>query len=218
VGRFIDVGQEANGFIAIGQMATGFIAVGQVATGVIAVGQVARGFIVVGQGGFGLISLGMASVGLIYSVGVLGAGGRGRGGIVPLVPRLSEPTELPARVSFDAIERGAVAEGWVEVRLVARPDATVRLEVGGEPLPVRLDARLRRAVPKHSGRTLLGFIRRGPAGLVCERLMEVPEARLHKWQWWFIWASQLALLFCGTVAFWYMVVRPIFEVLARLVV
>jgi hypothetical protein len=159
----------------------------------------------------------MGSVGLIHSVGILGAGGRGLGGIVPLVPRLSEPTELPARVSFDAIERRAVSAGWVEVRLVARPDATVRLEVGGEPLPVRLDARLRRAAPKHSGRTLLGFIRRGPEGLVCERLMEVPEVRLRQRHWWLIWAMQLALLFCGTVAFWYVVVRPIFEALARIV-
>jgi hypothetical protein len=216
VGKLFDVGQEATGFIAIGQIATGFFAFGQVATGVIAIGQVARGFVVVGQAGFGLISAGMASGGLIFSVGMLGAGGRGLGGILPLVPRLTDPRDVPDDVSFDSIARGGIGEGWVRVKLVVMSDATVRLELDGAPLPVRLDARLRRAAPTHSGRLMLAFLRQAQGGIVCERLMEVPPVRVTQPRWWAIWAAQVALLLCGTVAFWFLVARPILETLEKI--
>src|SRR5687768_16940479 len=106
MGQLIDVGQHATGFIAIGQEATGFFALGQIATGVIAIGQVARGFFVIGQVGFGITSIGMGSAGLVYSVGMLGVGGRGLGLIIPLVPRLKDPRQLPATVSFEELASG----------------------------------------------------------------------------------------------------------------
>src|SRR5215216_647459 len=110
MGQIIDVGQQATGFIAIGQEATGFFALGQIATGVIAIGQVARGFFVIGQVGFGLTSVGMGSAGLIFSVGMLGVGGRGLGLIVPLVPRLRDPRELPDTVGFEELATHRASE------------------------------------------------------------------------------------------------------------
>lgn len=216
MGRFIDVGQEATGFIAIGQFATGFFALGQVATGVIAIGQVARGFFVVGQAAFGIVSLGMLSGGLIGSVGMLGVGGRGVGGILPLVPRLSEPVELPVEIDFDSLARGAASDGWVRARLERAPDGSVRYYTGSAPLPVRTDARLRRALERHAGQTLLLSVRRIGAGFVVERLMQLPKERIKEPRWWLIWALQLGLLFAASVAFWLLVVRPILDVLAQL--
>ncbi len=93
--RFLDVGQEANGFIAIGQFATGVFAFGQVAHGVVAVGQLAFGGIAIGQLAVGGFTLGMGSAGLYYALGMIGLGGRGRGLIVPLLPGLGAPKKAP---------------------------------------------------------------------------------------------------------------------------
>lgn len=209
MGRIVDVGSEATGFIAIGQFATGFIAVGQVATGFIAIGQLARGFFVIGQAAFGIVSLGMLSGGLVGTIGMLGAGGRGIGGILPLVPRLREPRELPPTQSFDEIARGGAAEGWVAASVQLSQDGSARFYTGNVPLPVRVDARLRRALSSHAGQTLLVSVRRVGHGFVAERLMQIPKERIKEPRWWAIWAVQLGLLFAASIAFWLLVVRPI---------
>lgn len=209
MGGIIDVGPEATGFIAIGQFATGFFALGQVATGVIAIGQVARGFFVVGQAAFGIVSLGMLSGGLIGTIGMLGVGGRGIGGILPLVPRLREARELPPTLSFDELARGGAAEGWVAASVQLSQDGSARIYTGSVPLPVRVDARLRRALTSHAGQTLLVSVRRLGNGFVAERLMLLPKERVKEPRWWLIWAAQLGLLFVASLAFWLLVVRPI---------
>lgn len=215
MGPIIDVGQEATGIIAIGQFASGFIAIGQVATGFIAVGQVARGFFVVGQAGFGILSLGMLSGGLVGSVGMLGAGGRGLGGILPLVPRLVDPRELPPEVSFDSLASGRVAEGFVRAKLEVAPDGSARLYSGSTPLPLLIDARLRLALPAHNARELLVSVRRVGTGFVADRLLTIPASRLKNPKFWLLWAIQLGLLFVASIAFWLLVVRPVLEVLER---
>jgi hypothetical protein len=211
MGRFIDVGQEATGIIAIGQMATGFFALGQIATGVSAIGQVARGFFVIGQVSFGVLAVGMGSGGLIGSVGMLGFGGRGLGGILPIVPRLTAPVQLPQTVDFRQLASTPDGSGWVRATLETDGSSYARLVSGGAALPVRVDARLRRVLPSHWGKDVLVAVRRTPEGYVCESLMQVPEDRLKVPRWWAIWAVQLALLAVACVAFWYVVVRPIMD-------
>ena len=215
MGRIFDVGQEATGFIAIGQFATGFFAFGQVATGVIAIGQVARGFFVIGQAGFGLLSVGMASGGLIASVGMLGVGGRGLGGIIPLVPRWRDPRELPPQIELSALQTGAVQEGWVPVTLRMADRRTPTLEAGGAPTGVRLDARLRRAAAAAQDRQVLAFIRRSEGGLIADRMLEIPPQRIKDPRWWAIWAAQLIGLAIVTVVFWFLAAYPVFEGLAK---
>jgi len=215
MGQIIDVGQHATGFIAIGQEATGFFALGQVATGVIAIGQVARGFFVIGQVGFGLTSVGMGSAGLIFSVGMAGVGGRGIGFMLPLVPRLRDPRELPETVDYERLRGGQVTEGWLDVTIEPDPDQSVVFQADGRQLPMKLDARLRRSL--HSvalgtpNKRMYVFARVLYASVVVERAMEVPESRIKSSRWWGIWALQVALLFLTTIAFWYVCARPVFE-------
>jgi len=214
MGRFIDVGQEATGFIAIGQVATGFFALGQIATGVIAIGQVARGFFVVGQLSFGLLAVGMGSGGLMGSVGMLGFGGRGVGGIIPIIPRLKSPVQLPPTLDFRQLATTADGSGWVRATLETDGSSYARLTSGGETLPVRIDSRLRRILPSQWGKSVLAAVRRTPEGYLCESLMQVPEDRLKVPRWWAIWALQLALLAVASAAFWFVVVRPVMEALS----
>lgn len=216
MGQFFDVGTEATGFIAVGQFATGFIAIGQVATGVIAIGQAARGIIVIGQLAVGLVSVGMLSVGLIGTVGMLGAGGRGFGLIVPLVPRLRDIRELPPVVTFEELARGAGRSGWVEASFEVAPDQSGRVVAEGGPLPVRVDARLRRALIKHAGRSLLVCLERREAGFVAVGLMQIPEARIGNPRWWAIWAAQVGMLVAACVVFWLAVMHPLIEALDRI--
>src|SRR5687767_6557913 len=99
--EFISVGQHAVGFIAIGQEARGFFALGQVATGVIAIGQLARGVLTLGQLGFGFIGWGQVGFGILHAVGMVGAGGRGLGLVVPLVPSVGRARVPPETVAVD---------------------------------------------------------------------------------------------------------------------
>jgi hypothetical protein len=175
--QWVSVGQEARGVIAIGQVATGVFALGQMATGVIAIGQVARGFVAIGQGAVGVVAVGMGSVGLIYSVGMIGVGGRGLGLIVPLVPsfgpRLAVPPTVPAQRLL------ARAEGAGHVRATLGRDATGPvLRADGRSLDVRFDARLRHAIEASPGdRPVYAHLRRSGEGWVCDELIDVPETR-----------------------------------------
>ncbi len=216
MGKFIDIGDEAVGFIAIGQFATGFIAFGQVATGVVAVGQVARGFFVIGQAAFGLVSLGMASGGLIYSVGMVGVGGRGLGLIIPMIPRLRDARKLPAQTSFERLRQGGASKGWVEAIVREAPGRQFNLEIGGVRSEVKFDARLRHALSTLDGRTILAFIEASESGLVARRLMSIPGSRLKEPRWLLIWAFQLSLLAAATFFFWFAVARPVLEALVKI--
>ncbi len=131
--EFISVGQRAEGIIAIGQEATGFIAIGQVATGVFALGQMARGVFVVGQLAIGFFAVGMLSVGLAGSIGMIGAGARGLGGILPIVPGPHRKPKLPGAGSPQAIREGREV-GWLPVRIRgAAQSLTIEHETGVIP-------------------------------------------------------------------------------------
>jgi len=217
MGRFIDVGQEATGFIAIGQFATGFFAIGQVATGVIAIGQLARGFFVVGQAAFGVLSVGMLSGGLVGAVGMIGAGGRGVGFVLPLVPRFTAPITLPETTTFLELSQSGSPEGWVSGSVEVMPDGRARVYAGDAPLPVRIDARLRRALPAESGRKVLICLRRQLGGAyVADGIMNIPAPRITNWRWWVIWAVQLSLLSLAALALWLFALRPVLDALERL--
>lgn len=120
--ELISVGQRAEGVIAIGQEATGFIAIGQDAIGVFALGQMARGVFVVGQLSMGLFAVGMLSVGLVGSVGMIGAGARGLGGILPIVPGPRRRPKLPHPGNAKRIREGREI-GWLPVQISGSPPA-----------------------------------------------------------------------------------------------
>lgn len=176
--KFLDIGQEANGFIAIGQIATGVIAIGQMATGVIAIGQVARGFFAVGMLAIGLFSIGMASFGVFGGMAMLGASGLGgKGGMIPLMP-------FPAAKVFDTVKAdqvfGARKKGFVLGKLVMGQDRVPRFEADGRLTEATVALGLTQAAREHaaSGKpAAVAFVDVAQDGsFVIERLIAVPDA------------------------------------------
>jgi len=194
--KLFDAGQHATGFIAVGQEATGFFALGQIATGVIAIGQVARGGIAIGQVAFGLVGWGQGGLGVFHAVGMLGAGGRGLGVVVRLVPSLGRPREMPPVTPLAAVAAGH--DGWLDAELA--PD--LALSQAGARLPVKLDRRLQtraRALAAAGPHRVLAHTRRIGPTLVCDRLAYEPPRPWHKPSFRIIAALQLAgLLVLGT--------------------
>jgi hypothetical protein len=194
--KLFDAGQHASGFIAVGQEATGFFAFGQIATGVVAVGQVARGGIAIGQVAFGLVGWGQCGAGMFHAVGMLGAGGRGLGGVVRLVPSLGRPRVLPPVTPLAAVTAGQ--DGWLDVDLA--PD--LALSQAGARLPIKLDRRLQKRAGEITAggpRRVLAYTRRIGPVLVCERIAYEPPRPYHKRGFWRVASLQLAgLLALGT--------------------
>jgi hypothetical protein len=182
---FFAVGDEAKGFIAIGQVATGFIAIGQAATGFIAIGQLARGVFTLGQLGFGFIGWGQAGVGLWHAVGMLGIGGRGFGGVLPLVPGIGRPRVTPTAMTLTQVQAGG-EPGWVALDVYLEPtDGSLALVAGGARLPMKIHRAILKATQRlvqtkgtaeQAGRMLSVFawVVRYDDVLVCERIMHVP--------------------------------------------
>lgn len=211
--QWVSVGQEARGVIAIGQEATGVFALGQLATGVVAVGQVARGFVAIGQGAIGVFAVGMGSVGLVYSVAMLGVGGRGLGGVLPLIPSLGPTVRRPALTSGRRLLAGQADTGVVKVTL-SRDEHGPTLIDGASALPVRLDARLRAAAAgTPDGTPLYATLTRTPAGWVCQALAEVPTGRVRSPRWWLLWSAQLGGLVVAAFLFWVLAGIPIVQAL-----
>jgi len=108
------------GFIAVGQRAVGVIAFGQIAYGVIAVGQMARGVIAVGQAAIGVFAAGQLALGLGWGVGMVGLGGRGKFGVLRLLPELrrpAPPADVPKTVPLEALLAGSLQEGYLPARI-----------------------------------------------------------------------------------------------------
>ncbi len=211
--RWIAIGQEAEGVIAVGQVATGVFALGQMATGVVAVGQVARGFVAIGQGAIGVIAVGMGSVGLVWSVGMIGVGGRGFGLVLPLVPslgpRLAAPDTMPARRLADEDARAGHLRA-----MLGRDDAGPVLRADGKALPVRFDPRLRGTIEGRAGDVdVYAHVSRGPDGWVCDELLEVPRPRWKTPGWWGWWAVQLGGLAVIVTLFWLVAGIPVVSAL-----
>jgi hypothetical protein len=183
--RFFDIGQEAVGFIAIGQFATGVFAFGQVAVGFVAVGQMASGVFTVGQGAVGLVSVGMGGVGIYWTGAMIGIGGSGFGGVVPLAPALGDGSELPDSTSWDVAASG----DWVPARI--DDDAPSRLSL---PEGVRVHANLRHALSEAKEGNVLVHLDDTPAGLFVDRVMTVPLPRWQNFAWYAVWSAQMLAL------------------------
>lgn len=210
--RWVSVGQEAEGVIAIGQVATGVFALGQMATGVVAVGQVARGFVAIGQGAIGVFAVGMGSVGLVYSVGMIGVGGRGFGIILPLVPSLGPRLDVPDTVPVARLMGGGARAGHIEAVLGPGEDGPV-LRADGRVVDARFDARLRTAVEEAGERRVYAHLSHTDQGWVCDELVDVPETRWRKSGWWAWWAAQLVILTIVATVFWLLAGIPVVQAL-----
>lgn len=202
--RFFAIGQEAEGFIAIGQVATGVIAIGQMATGVIAIGQVARGVVAVGMLAFGCVTLGMLSVGLVYSVGMVGAGGRaGPGLILPLVPVPKQKAKVPELTSLDAI-RASRQQGWIEVALRTGASGMPELVHQGAAIAATLPAKLLGAATtaaRMQAHAVALVVPSGASELRVSRMMQVPSRGIRP-----LGALlQIGILFVVAAAYWQLV-------------
>ncbi|HEY3495175.1 MAG TPA: hypothetical protein VGK73_10835 [Polyangiaceae bacterium] len=214
--EFISVGQHAVGFIAIGQEARGFFALGQVATGVIAIGQLARGVLTLGQLGFGFIGWGQVGFGILHAVGMVGAGGRGLGLVVPLVPSVGRARVPPQTI---AIERALAGQsGWVAADLFY-DEHGLGLGSGGHRLPVKFDRRLQggaNALTVHGPRTVWAFLRRiGPLS-VCERIQHAPPRPYEKPGFYLRGAFQFVGLVILATAWWVVVGQELIGILGEL--
>lgn len=208
--RWIAFGAEAEGVIAIGQVATGVIAIGQIATGVIAIGQVARGFVAIGQGAVGLFAVGMGSVGVVWSIGMVGVGGRGAGLILPLVPSLGPTLKKPDLRSSRTV-LASTGGGWIAARV--DPGDRPTLQDGGA-LDIRFDAPLRPAIEAMTGPThVWARLARRDERMVCEELVAVPVPRWTSTRWWVIWALQLSALGIVSMIFWFVAGIPVVSAL-----
>ena len=214
--EFISVGQQAVGFIAIGQEARGFFALGQVATGVVAVGQLARGVFTLGQLGFGFIGWGQVGFGILHAVGMVGAGGRGLGLVLPLVPSVGRARVPPETI---AVERALAGEsGWIEAELFF-DDHGLGLGSGGRRLPVKFDRRLQRGandLTVHGARPVWAFLRRvGPLS-VCDRIAHAPPRPYEKPGFYVFGAVQFVGLVTLATAWWTLVGKDLSVILSEL--
>ncbi len=174
-------------------------ALGQVAVGFVAVGQGAVGVIAVGQGAVGLISIGMGSVGIYWTGAMIGIGGSGFGGVIPLSPSLGRGVTQPPTVSWDEAREG----DWVATRIGV--NTTTRLQL---PDGVRVNARLRKALiaePEGAVQVQLGETE---AGLQVDRVMRIPKPRWLKPNWYGIWAGQFAALVLLCTAYMGLAIFP----------
>jgi hypothetical protein len=214
--EFISVADNAHGFIAIGQHAKGFIAIGQVATGVIAIGQMAKGCFTVGQLAFGFIGWGQVGFGLLHAVGMVGAGGRGFGLVLPLVPGVGRARVPPETIALDAAMRGEA--GWVVVDIFFDGHG-LGLGHEGTRLPIKLDRRLQGdadLLTVHGPSRVWAFVRTIDTTRVCERIVHVPPRPFEK-PGFYVWgAIQFALLCVMAIAWWLVVGEEVLGVLVSL--
>jgi|GEM_PF-3186697 len=113
--KLVALGEPDFAVLSIGQQANGVVAIGQLAHGVVAVGQLARGVFVVGQLAVGLVGFGQCVLAPVWGAGMIGLGGRGKWGVVRLLPwRVARPQKpMPALVDAAAILDGSLRNGWV---------------------------------------------------------------------------------------------------------
>lgn len=214
---FVSVGQNAEGFIAIGQHARGVIAFGQIATGVIAVGQVARGCFTLGQVAFGFTGWGQLGFGIMHAVGMLGAGGRGFGIVLPLTPSVGRARVAPDSI---ALERALGGEaGWVKTELIS--DAYgLGLANNGQRLPIKLDRRLQdgaAVLTRDGSRHVWAYVVVHSGVPVCERIQHAPPRPWEHPRFYLRAGLQFAGLVVLATAWWLLVGRELLGILDQYV-
>jgi hypothetical protein len=103
-------GESEPAWISVGQHAWGFFALGQSARGVIAIGQVA----------FGLVAIGQVAASGTWSIAMVGIAGRGMGGVIRILPKLTrhkEPEKHPQVCAHADLLSGHLEEGYIEVEI-----------------------------------------------------------------------------------------------------
>jgi hypothetical protein len=201
--RFFDTGEMATGFIAVGQHATGVIAIGQHATGIIAIGQVARGCFTIGQLAFGFIGWGQVGFGLVHAVGMLGAGGRGLGIVLPLTPSLGKKRVVPSTVTYADIMHGN--PGWLELDVAHDTQGVLGLYADGQRLPAKFDRKIARGVSQfaaNAAQHVWCHLQREGQALICTRVVYVPPRPYMDQKWYFWGAMQFLALIGLAVAWW----------------
>jgi hypothetical protein len=215
--EFLSVGQNAEGFIAIGQHARGVIAIGQIATGVIAVGQVARGCFTLGQVAFGFVGWGQLGFGIMHAAGMLGAGGRGFGIVLPLTPGVGRARVAPETIS---LERALSGEpGWVEVELI-EDGYGLGLANGGQRLPIKLDRRLQSgagALTATGPRKVWAYVVVHRGVPVCERIQHAPPRAWQRSGFYLRASLGFAALVVMATAWWVLVGRDVLSILDQFV-
>jgi len=213
---FISVGQEARGFIAIGQHATGVIAFGQVATGVVAVGQLARGVFCLGQAALGFIGWGQLGLGVLHAVGMVGAGGRGFGLVIRLVPSLGKKRIPPQTTTLDAIYAGQ--PGWIEVDLFY-DNGGIGFGSQGQRLPIKLDRKLvgdASRLTAHGPVHVWANLKRVGQVVVCERIVHQPPRPYESKSWFTLGAFQFVGLLVLCCVWWLGVGNELIKVFEEL--
>ncbi len=96
------------------------VSVGQFARGVFVVGQFAVGVFVLGQFAVGLVCVGQFVVAPGWGIAMMGLGGRGKLGVVRLLPWPKERAVAPPPplVDEEDLAAGRVGSGWIAARLV----------------------------------------------------------------------------------------------------
>jgi hypothetical protein len=213
--EFLSVGQSANGFIAIGQEAVGVIAIGQVATGVVAIGQGARGVFAVGMLSCGVVSVGMLSFGLVGCIAMIGAGGTGLGGVLPLCPKIPARAKLPGQSTREPLEAGR-SQGWIAVD-VQQTSRGFALMHEGRALAAQIAPSMISACGEAvaAGKRVLAYVRPTERGPEVARLMRIPAWRPLTPLWLGTSAAQLVgLAILSAIYFWVGLVPVVDEVLS----
>jgi len=220
--RIIAIGGRAEGFIAIGQEAVGFFALGQFATGVIAIGQVARGVVAIGQLAIGIFAVGQLSLGLTFCVGMLGAGGRTLGIVLPIVPVPPRKKKIPPLGSLEDV--GRKGSGWVRARLSKGSGTTIVADVNGRRVPLDVGADPILAAyyfPKNAGgssESLFLDLSSGDGGATY-RVRQIKRAvdDLSGKSWFGVWSIvQLVLLAVAAWGYMQFVVVDLIDFMVRL--
>ena len=120
-----------------------FVSVGQFARGVFVIGQFAVGVFVIGQFAVGLVSVGQFVLAPGWGVAMLGLGGRGKLGLIRLLPWWQPLTPKGVAVPTVVDERallepgGRLREGYLEARVGGDGALVTSL---GTPIPLGLGA------------------------------------------------------------------------------
>ncbi len=120
-----------------------FVSVGQFARGVFVIGQFAVGVFVIGQFAVGFVSVGQFVLAPGWGVAMLGLGGRGKLGLIRLLPwwqtLTPQSVAIPSLVDEGALltPGGELREGYLEASVAG--DGTLLTAVG-TPIPLRLGA------------------------------------------------------------------------------
>jgi hypothetical protein len=148
----------------------------------------------------------MLAVGPIFAVAMIGAGGRGIGGVLPLVPLPARRPKLPGLANFGAIAAGRET-GWLPVTFASeRGGVGIRHAQG--PIDASLSPGIRDAArtAADANLALLGLFGPGAGKPELRRLMRMEDEPIARGgARWALGAAQLVGLAIACAVVWYVV-------------